>query len=134
MRLLALLGLIGLLFIALAGWHYSATARVPETVTASPYVLERVKNNDWLLIDVRSPEEFAEGHIPGAINMPHEQITGYLSELTGWQDKPVIVYCRSGRRASMAMQVLEQHNFSALRALEGDMLGWNAANLPVTRM
>merc|ERR1712137_922698 len=61
--------------------QFTAKATTQKEVEASPYLLERVASNNWLLIDVRSPEEYADGHIPGAINMPHENINGYLSKL-----------------------------------------------------
>ena len=111
-----------------------ATSQSQASVAASPYLIERVANNDWLLIDVRSPEEFADGHIPGAVNMPHENINDYLSELEGHKDKPIIIYCRSGRRAKLAMKVLEDLDFSEVMHLEGDMLGWSAAGMMVDRM
>ena len=111
-----------------------ATSQSQESVAASPYLIERVANNDWLLIDVRSPKEFADGHIPGAVNMPHENINDYLSELEGHKDKPIIIYCRSGRRAKLAMKVLEDLDFSEVMHLEGDMLGWSAAGMTVDRM
>ena len=59
----------------------TAKATSQASVAASPYLIERVANNDWLLIDVRSPQEFADGHIPGAVNIPHENINDYLSDI-----------------------------------------------------
>ena len=114
--------------------HYSAKASSQVSVAPSPYLIERVANNDWLLIDVRSPQEFAQGHIPGAVNMPHENINDYISELEGHKDKPIIIYCQSGRRAKLAMKVLQKLDFSEVMHLEGDMLGWSAAGMAVDRM
>lgn len=112
------------------------TAKVPaqSSVAASPYLIERVKNNDWMLIDVRSPDDFASGHIPGAVNMPHESINDYLTELEPHKDKPIIIYCQSGKSAKLAMKFLQDLDFSEVMHLEGDMLGWNASHLPVDRM
>lgn len=112
----------------------SAKATAQSSVAASPYLIERVANNDWLLIDVRSPQEFAEGHIPGAVNMPHDSINDYINDLEGHKDKPIIIYCRSGRRAQLAMKVLQDMDFSEVMHLEGDMLGWSAAGLTIDRM
>ena len=103
-------------------------------ITATPYLLDKVKADEWLLIDVRSPQEYADGHIPGAINMPHEQIDEYVEQLSDARDKPIIIYCRSGRRAIMAMQILEQQAFTDVNHLEGDMLGWTEAGLPVNKL
>ena len=112
----------------------SAKATAQSSVAASPYLIERVANNEWLLIDVRSPQEFADGHIPGAVNMPHDSINDYIADLEGHKDKPIIIYCRSGRRAQLAMKVLQDMDFSEVMHLEGDMLGWSAAGLPIDRM
>lgn len=114
--------------------QFTAKATTQKEVEASPYLLERVASNDWLLIDVRSPEEYADGHIPGAINMPHENINGYLSELEQHKNKPIIIYCRSGRRAKLAMKVLQEHDFTDVMHLEGDILGWNEAGLALKQM
>lgn len=134
MRILVVSILFALVVISGFFLQCDAVAKQPVSVEASPYLIERVKNEEWLLIDVRSEEEYNEGHIPGAVNMPHDQIQSYLDELEGWQDKPVIVYCRSGRRAQLAMKQLSELKFTSLRALEGDMLGWNESGLPVSAM
>lgn len=134
MRLLVVGILSSLVLISAFSLQCNASAKQSVSVEASPYLMERVKNDEWLLIDVRSVEEYNDGHIPGAVNMPHDQIESYLNELEGWQDKPVIVYCRSGRRAQLAMKVLEEMKFQSIRSLEGDMLGWNESGLPVSRM
>ena len=112
----------------------SAKATAQSSVAASPYLIERVANNEWLLIDVRSPQEFADGHIPGAVNMPNDSINDYIADLEGHTDKPIIIYCRSGRRAQLAMKVLQDMDFSEVMHLEGDMLGWSAAGLTIDRM
>jgi rhodanese-related sulfurtransferase len=57
------------------------------------------------VIDVRSPEEFASGHVPGAVNIPYEVIGKRLSEI-GPTTTPVVLYCRSGRRSGIAADVL----------------------------
>ncbi|AUC89362.1 rhodanese-like domain-containing protein [Alteromonas sp. MB-3u-76] len=114
--------------------QFTAKATTQKEVEASPYLLERVASNNWLLIDVRSPEEYADGHIPGAINMPHENINGYLSKLEQHKNKPIIIYCRSGRRAKLAMKVLQEHDFTDVMHLEGDILGWNETGLALEQM
>ena len=80
-----------------------------------------------VILDVRTPAEFAAGHIPGAVNVPHDQIGARLDELAGARDREVVVYCRSGKRAALALDVLGQHGFKHLAHLQGDMPGWEAA-------
>lgn len=86
-----------------------------------------------LLIDVRSSAEYADGHIPGAINIAHDTIQGSEAVLQEWKDKVVILYCRSGRRSTLAAGVLEKAGFSDVRLLEGNMPGWEDKGLPVEK-
>ncbi|WGE81462.1 rhodanese-like domain-containing protein [Actinobacillus equuli subsp. haemolyticus] len=59
-------------------------------------------------IDVRTAEEFAAGHIEGAINIPVEQISAKIHQLIGDKDAPIHLYCRSGRRADVALTELQK--------------------------
>ncbi len=89
--------------------------------------------NNTVVLDVRSPEEFAEGHIKGAINISHEQINANLKKIIAFKDQTVVVHCRSGRRAISAENDLRAAGFSDLRHLEGDMKAWQAADLPLVK-
>lgn len=118
----------------LVSFYYPAEAEGFPSVEATPFLLEKVKADEWLLIDVRTPEEYKQGHIPGAINMPHNEINGFVEQLNDAKNKPIIIYCRTGRRATIAMQMLEQKQFLRVTHLEGDMMGWTEAGLPVDKM
>ena len=80
-----------------------------------------------LLLDVRTPEEFAKGHVPGAINIPYDALPARLGELEGGKDRAVVVYCESGRRAGKAESTLAENGYTNLHHLEGDMKAWRAA-------
>ena len=80
-----------------------------------------------LILDVRTPEEFAAGHVPGAVLIPHDQIETRIAELGA--PRAVVVYCKSGRRAGIAETVLEKHRFS-VKLLDGSWQAWQAAKLP----
>ena len=61
---------------------------------------------DYIILDVRRPDEYAEGHIPGAINVPNEEIgTADIAELPD-KSQLILVYCRSGRRSKVASEKL----------------------------
>ena len=62
--------------------------------------------NGAALIDVRTPQEFAEGHLPGAVNIPIDEIQHRFAEI-GDANRPVVVYCRSGARSGRAKKTLE---------------------------
>lgn len=88
---------------------YSATSETRDTIT--PEVLLAIEH-EALIVDVRTPEEFADGHYPGAINIPHETILDGLNQLGVTQVTPVILYCRSGNRSGQAEQALREKGFT----------------------
>ena len=65
-----------------------------------------IAEQDAALIDVRSPAEFGGGHLPGAINIPVDEIARRMDEIP--QDRPVVVYCRSGGRSARAARLIRQ--------------------------
>ena len=82
------------------------------------------------LVDVRTAEEFREGHIPGAINIAVQELGGKLSKIP--QDKPVVVYCRSGSRSANAAQSLLAAGYTEVYDL-GGLLEWGRQGLPLKR-
>jgi phage shock protein E len=74
------------------------------------------------LVDVRSPGEFASGHLDGAINIPVDQLASRSGEI-GPADTPVVVYCRSGARSASAAGVLRRNGFTRVLDL-GPMTRW----------
>jgi rhodanese-related sulfurtransferase len=81
-----------------------------------------------LLLDVRTPEEFNSGHIAGAVNIAVEQLSERLSEVP--QDKPVVLYCRSGNRSGQAAQILERAGYTQIYDL-GGIITWQQQGFPV---
>jgi phage shock protein E len=80
-------------------------------LTASEYQTRFVDTKmPHLLVDVRTAAEFADGHIKGARNVPVQDIERKLRELP--QDKPVILYCHSGSRSGMALQLLQAAGYT----------------------
>lgn len=65
-----------------------------------------------LLIDVRTAEEFASGHLPGAINIPHGEIVAGVAALQAEKSAPMVLYCRSGNRSGIATRSLTEVGFS----------------------
>ncbi len=86
-----------------------------------------------VILDVRSAEEYAEGHVPGAINIAHSEIQERLPELIQFKDQTLVLYCRSGRRAGLAAAILAENQFTQLLHLEGDMQGWQKSDYPIEK-
>ena len=82
------------------------------------------------ILDVRTAEEYAEGHLPGAVNISHDQLGDRLDELDIDLGAMVVVYCGSGRRAGIAQELLGGAGFTNLRDLEGHWREWKAAGRP----
>lgn len=76
-----------------------------------------------ILLDVRHPEEYAEGHIPGAINLDNDEIGTQPIDLLPDKDQPIFVYCRSGRRSKEAAQKLVELGYSGIIEC-GGILDW----------
>ena len=85
------------------------------------------------LVDVRTPEEFETGHIEDAINIDfnNEDFKSELSTLD--KSKPVLVYCRSGKRSAGAAEIMKEMGFTKIVGLDGGMISWEAANLPTSK-
>jgi rhodanese-related sulfurtransferase len=84
-----------------------------------------------LVLDVRTPEEFAAGRVPGAVNIPHAQLPVRIDELGLEQRaREIVVYCESGRRAAEAESTLRAAGFTDVRHLSGDMRAWRRDQRP----
>jgi rhodanese-related sulfurtransferase len=86
-----------------------------------------------VIVDVRTPAEFLEGHVPNAINVPLSEIIDNPAILTSSKGKPIVLYCRSGYRAGKAAEALHKEGHQNLSHLEGDMQGWLKAGLSVEK-
>lgn len=86
------------------------------------------------LVDVRTPEEYAEQHLPGAINIDvyEEDFIGQCKACLD-KDRPVAVYCRSGKRSANAAGLLREAGFKRVLNLDGGITAWLDAAKPVTR-
>jgi rhodanese-related sulfurtransferase len=100
-------------------------------LTSSPEVREasldelRGRPGDSVLVDVREPEEFANGHVPGAINLPQAELATRLDEVP--RDRPVFVICQGGFRSLRAAQFLNQCGISDVASVKGGTAAWRAA-------
>jgi rhodanese-related sulfurtransferase len=117
---------LSILFIAL-------TARAEDLAASiSPQDLSRKMKDGTapLIVDVRTPQEFAAGHIPGALNIPHDQIGRHLDEMKS--DRGVALYCMVGPRARLGEQKLLEAGIERVLHIDGGFSAWKAAGLPTS--
>jgi rhodanese-related sulfurtransferase len=77
-----------------------------------------------LLLDVRTPDEFAAGHVPGATHLPVQELAARLDELAAYRARGVVTYCEAGPRAEQAAALLRESGFAEVRVLAGSMRRW----------
>lgn len=112
--------------------HRGQAAEVPQASSAPQATAPASKGEEArrrveagaLLLDVRTPEEFAQGHLPGALNIPVDALEARLGEVP--PEREVVVYCRSGRRSARAADVLRTHGHGQVFDL-GAMSDWPAS-------
>ncbi|MCA2185540.1 rhodanese-like domain-containing protein [Nonomuraea cavernae] len=90
-------------------------------------------NPDVLVVDVRTPAEFGTAHIPGALNLPLEQVDAHLRRIVADAGGSMVLICQSGGRAARAREALEGAGLTDVAVLDGGMNAWMAAGAPVTR-
>ncbi len=126
-------GLALLLLFAATGTAIAQDVAVKETATiAADELMSRIEAETApTILDVRTPQEFAAGHVPGAINIPHTELEKRYSELEMEGSEELVVYCQSGRRAAIAEAALGELGFTNVRDLEGHIAAWKEAERPL---
>lgn len=86
---------------------------------------ELIENEDDLVIlDVRTKEEFDGAHIEGAVQIPVDELEARLVEIEEYKDAPMLVYCRSGNRSSVAVEILLENNFTEIYHMSDGFMNW----------
>jgi rhodanese-related sulfurtransferase len=125
-RRLVALGIVGLLFAASVPLSLAAAAQATDVSVeqARKLIRERGGKADFVVLDVRTPAEFAGGHLPGAVNLDI-QARDFLTRLEGLdRGKSYLVYCRSGNRSAKAVEAMEQMEFPKVYHMREGMIGW----------
>jgi rhodanese-related sulfurtransferase len=109
-------------------------ALMPRGKRASPQeVVLMINRGKTVLVDVRSPEEFAGGHLRDAKNIPLAEFSTRIGELDKSKGKNIVVVCQTGARADKAIKQLMDAGFADVVGLDGGMAAWQAANLPTAK-
>ena len=126
-RLLATFVLSGALLLSACGGD---TATADLVSVGEGHVLLAEPPAGLVVLDVRTPEEFAESHLAGAININVEG-SGFEEAVADMDEgAPVFVYCRTGRRSANAIGIMQDLGFTDLYDLDGGIVSWTHAGLP----
>lgn len=112
--------------------------RTIEVVKLAPkdafaFIESNRNNPDFMLIDIRTPGEYGDGHIPTAINMNlhSESFEADINKLD--RGKTYMIYCRTGRRVAIAVDIMEKAGFEKVYGIAGDILNWRSEGLPLVK-
>ena len=92
-----------------------------------------INRSDAIVVDLRSAEDFAKGHILGARNIPLADLERRSAELDKHKAKPVILHCGDGSRAGGAVAALRKKGFDSVHNLAGGFTAWQQAGLPIEK-
>lgn len=105
----------------------SGLTSLPAEVTVA--AADQMRRDGSLVLDVREPSEWADGHIDGATLIPLGELSARAGELP--RDRSIVVVCRSGNRSAQGRDILLGAGFTAVTSMGGGMSDWIAAGLPV---
>jgi len=112
----------------------TAEAEAPRTECSAADVREMLeRGEEFLLLDVRNPDEYAAAHIEGALLLPLGELESRLGELANWKDARVVAHCHLGGRSARACEILRSHGFANVDNLSGGIEAWSLtvdANVP----
>jgi rhodanese-related sulfurtransferase len=102
--------------------------------------VERCLDSETLLLDIREPQEYANGHIPGAIHIPRGMLEFEIHKIVAAagtdrtvppEEQKIVLYCGTGGRSALAAQTMESMGFKQVRSMSGGLVAWAAAQLPL---
>ncbi|MDP2693705.1 MAG: rhodanese-like domain-containing protein [Gallionella sp.] len=97
-----------------------------ETITPAELSQRLKEPNPPIILDVRTRDEYSSGHIDTALNLPHDELERRLGEIPGNKTSEIVVYCRSGKRARIAENILIEKGYQNVKDLAGHWQGWSS--------
>ncbi len=99
-----------------------------------PVEVTRLINHEHaVLVDVRTQEDFTQGHIINAINIPQADLEARQTELDKYREKPLVLYCQTGTVSGRMSRALKHQGFSNVSVLKGGVQAWKSAGMPLAR-
>jgi rhodanese-related sulfurtransferase len=123
-------GFLAMVVVVLA---YEIRERGAAAFAVAPNEAIRLANAGAVLVDLRSPNQFKDGHIAGARNLPGDQIAADPKTVSRLADKTVVLYCDNGMTTAAAQRTLAQAGVKNVFSLRGGLAAWKQENLPVVK-
>jgi len=130
---LALIALVFFVVMIGAGKAGGDAGRNMGPGEAQALIRENAGNRDFVVLDVRTPGEFAQGHLEGAVLVDYRS-PGFREEMAGLdRSKTYLVYCRTGNRSEKALGIMRELGFRSYYHLGGGIKRWTEEGLPAVR-
>jgi len=115
-----------ILFVAITSFQVSCTSQNQKVhVVSTEMYKEFIKDTSLTLVDVRTPEEFAEGALPGAVNIDYYDEENFYKAYDAFdRKKPIYLYCRTGNRSIKTAEKLFEMGFKEIYDMEGGYMQW----------
>jgi phage shock protein E len=124
--------IVGILALAVLATSCAREDAGPKSEIAPSELAAQISSDTApVVLDVRTPEEFASGHIPGAVNVPLNELPGRLASLDLSPSQEIVVHCERGGRAAKAETLLRESGYTDVRDLTGHMEAWRAGGYPL---
>ena len=115
-------------FLAVIFYELRSKAR---DIANLPQAAVSLINADAVVIDLRSPEAFAHGHIVNAKNFPYADLDANQEKIARFKSKPILAVCDAGINSTRAMETLRKAGIESVYGLKGGIAAWKQANLPL---
>ena len=123
-----------LVFVGLLGaLVWTSVSGVGSGQVSPADAVQLISREDAVVIDLRPDGEYRNGHIVNAIHVPFDQIESRLGRLGKFRKQPVIAACRTGQQSATAAKRLRSEGFERVHRLQGGIVAWQGADLPLTR-
>ncbi len=109
----------------LSGMPGHAGTDTVGTITPAELAQRLKAPNPSVIIDTRTREEYSAGHIDTALNLPYDELAHRLDAIPGGKSAEIVVYCRSGKRARIAEEILVEKGYTNVKDLAGHWQAWS---------
>lgn len=124
--------LVGALAVAVALLFYHESRKSGQSLSPQQ-AINLVNTQEGVFLDLRDGNDFGQGHIVDAINIPSLKLDGRIAELEKYRDKPIILVCKMGQHSAPVGKKLKAQGYEAVYRMSGGMMEWGNMQLPLVK-